>query len=54
MHSQQKKKMSHLVYERDLVNTTINLSIYGRKLFAANCTYLKNVDELSQMPDKII
>lgn len=45
--------MSHPVYERDLVNTAINLPIYGRKLFTVNFTYLKNVDELSLMPVKI-
>lgn len=42
-----KEKMIHPVYERDLVNTEINLSIYGRKLFTANFAYLINVDELS-------
>ena len=30
--------MIHPVYERDLVNTAINLSIYGRKLFTENFT----------------
>lgn len=42
-----KEKMIHPVYERDLVNTEINLPIYGRKLFTANFAYLTNVDELS-------
>lgn len=42
-----KEKMIHPGYERDLVNTAINLSIYGRKLFTANFTCLTNLDELS-------